>query len=288
MSNVADEDDRDDGAVDDQDLLEDAFAEEARMAVEEAITKAAIDDVRGVIRFVADPVTEFDVECKSFDKVCEHLKRVFMVAWEGDPDVGDDYRPSYTLNEVDEVETMLSKTGFKDFFLAIREPKGVDKIVSSSELVTTAAQSKLIQRQFGSVSAELIEYFAKHPGMLRTIDPDDFEKLMAAIFRNQGFDVTKTPHSKDGGFDLVLVRHSAVGAAMTLVDCKRYAKTHKVGVEIVRGLYGVVEERKASSGMIVTTSFFTKGAVEFRNQLEYRMALADFERIKDFLHQWKR
>jgi hypothetical protein len=279
-------DDDEDDAQDDEEREREAFTEQARVAVEEIITRASTDDVRGVIRFAATRMYGPEVECESFGKVVEYLKGIFEDAYQAG--IGEFDSKVEEPDEDAELAAILSKTDFQDFFIQVGEPKGAQRIVASQELVESATQSKLIQQRFGSIGDELISYFVQHPEKLREIDPDDFEKLMAAVFRNQGFDVTKTPRSKDGGFDLVLVQHSSIGAAMTLVDCKRYAATKKVGVEIVRGLYGVVEERKATKGMIVTTSFFTKGAVDFRDSLQYRLAFADFDDVKNFLEQWKR
>jgi restriction endonuclease Mrr len=55
----------------------------------------------------------------------------------------------------------------------------------------------------------------------------------------------------------------------------------------VRGLYGVVEEKRATQGLIVTTSYFTKDAIAFRDRLPYRLSLADFDRLTTFLRQWR-
>jgi restriction system protein len=89
--------------------------------------------------------------------------------------------------------------------------------------------------------------------------PRKFEELVADMFRNQGYEVTLTPSSNDGGMDVIAVRRDGIGTVMIVVECKRYAEDNKVGVEIARGLYGVVEQRRATRGIIATTSFFTKG-----------------------------
>ena len=122
---------------------------------------------------------------------------------------------------------------------------------------------------------------------MREMEPRKFEELVAAMFRNQGYDVTLTPRSNDGGTDVIAVQRSGIGTAMIIVECKRYAETNKVGVEIVRGLYGVLEHRKATRGIIATTSFFTRGATQFCNDIPYRLALADFSTLTRELNEWK-
>jgi restriction system protein len=118
---------------------------------------------------------------------------------------------------------------------------------------------------------------------MRDLAPRRFEELVAELFRDKGYDVELTPPSKDGGIDIIAVSRSDVGSAMTLIECKRYAESNRVGVDIVRGLYGVVEEQKASRGQIVTTSYFTKGAKAFRDKVPYRLGLADFDLLSAFL-----
>ena len=78
-------------------------------------------------------------------------------------------------------------------------------------------------------------------------------------------------------------RKDRVGEFLFLVECKRYAPHHRVGVEIVRGLYGVVEMHKAHAGIVVTTSHFTKGAQEFQRSVGYRMFLRDYLHLQQWL-----
>ncbi len=71
-----------------------------------------------------------------------------------------------------------------------------------------------------------------------------------------------------------------------LIECKRYAPSRPVGVEIVRGLYGVATVEKASCGVIATTSHFTKDAKEFANQIKYQMSLRDYTDLAAWLKQY--
>ena len=122
---------------------------------------------------------------------------------------------------------------------------------------------------------------------MQHLNPRQFEELVAELFRAKGYTVELTPRTRDGGLDIIAIKKDDVGSAMTLIECKRYAMSNKVGVAVVRGLYGVVEERQATRGVIATTSRFTRGAVALvRDKHEYRMALADFDRMTEFLRDW--
>ncbi|TDP63244.1 restriction endonuclease [Roseateles toxinivorans] len=87
----------------------------------------------------------------------------------------------------------------------------------------------------------------------------EFEMLVGEAFRLQGFAVTETGGGgADGGVDLVLGR----GSEKFLVQCKQW-KAYKVGVEVVRELYGVMAARGAAGGFVVTSGRFTEDAKAF-------------------------
>ena len=64
-------------------------------------------------------------------------------------------------------------------------------------------------------------------------------------------------------------------------------KGNPVGVELVRGLHSVVETAKATSGLLVTTSYFTKGARALQDTYKHRLDLADFNRLQGMLKSYK-
>ena len=63
----------------------------------------------------------------------------------------------------------------------------------------------------------------------------DFEHLVGQAFGERGFAVTETNSDPDGGVDLELRKDGE----LHLVQCKRW-RARKVGVDIVRELYGVM------------------------------------------------
>ena len=62
----------------------------------------------------------------------------------------------------------------------------------------------------------------------------------------------------DGGVDLVLTK----GSEKFLVQCKQW-KAYKVGVDVVRELYGVMAARGATGGFVVTSGTFSGDAQDF-------------------------
>lgn len=133
------------------------------------------------------------------------------------------------------------------------------------------------------VNERLLRELADHPEILWKLSPRMFEEIVAEIFARMGYEVTLTPSTRDGGKDIYAVAKTDVGSFLYIVECKKYAPDRPVGVGLVRSLNGVVEEERATVGIIATTSYFTKGANEFQRKLPYRIALKDFLEIRNWI-----
>lgn len=86
----------------------------------------------------------------------------------------------------------------------------------------------------------------------------EFEMLVGEAFRQCGYRVSETASGADGGVDLVLTKE----AENFLVQCKQW-RAQKVGVTIVRELYGVMAARAAVGGFVVTSGKCTDQAKRF-------------------------
>jgi restriction system protein len=129
---------------------------------------------------------------------------------------------------------------------------------------------------FGSVTDELLAAIARDPKILYRLHWRQFEELVAELLDRQGFDVTLTPPSRDGGIDIYARRVEPLGSSLYVVECKRYGPEQPIGPDLVRTLYGVVERVRATRGILATTSFFTLGArKEAAGDLAYRITLRD-------------
>lgn len=86
-----------------------------------------------------------------------------------------------------------------------------------------------------------------------------FERLVGESFRLQGYSVVETGGGgADGGVDLALKRNGET----YLVQCKQW-RAFRVGVDVVRELYGVMAAKGVSGGFVVTSGYFTEEARSF-------------------------
>lgn len=94
---------------------------------------------------------------------------------------------------------------------------------------------------------------------LENISWSDFEVLVGEAYRMKGFQVIERGGSSaDGGVDLVLRKENE----KFFVQCKQW-KAMRVGVDVVRQLYGVMAANGATGGFVVTSGRFTDAAAHF-------------------------
>jgi restriction system protein len=129
----------------------------------------------------------------------------------------------------------------------------------------------------------LIAYIDSHPEEMYRLSPRDFEEFIAELLSKFGYKVRLGPGSKDGGVDVFAERDLDFGPELTLVQCKRNSPDHKVGEPIIKQLHADVNDRKASRGLVVTTSFFTGPALRYIESSKYRLSGADFDSLQNWL-----
>ncbi|WP_370934263.1 restriction endonuclease [Amycolatopsis sp. cg13] len=82
--------------------------------------------------------------------------------------------------------------------------------------------------------------------------PNEFEHLVRELFEAMGMQSWVTQASRDDGLDAIAVNPDPVMGGLAVIQAKRYVKS--VPVEAVRALWGTMEDKKAGTGIMVTTS----------------------------------
>ena len=96
----------------------------------------------------------------------------------------------------------------------------------------------------------------------------DFECLIERLYHEMGYQTQLTPPQKDKGRDIIATRKEPTRQEYLLIECKLYSE-EPVGFEIVQRLLGAVSGDKATKGVIVTTSHFTKPAHQNHQVLSF-------------------
>ena len=153
--------------------------------------------------------------------------------------------------------------------------------VPSTELVTTVAPTII------TANEALVQQLQKQPTDLYALSPRKFEELLAELLTDMGWEVELTQQTRDGGKDILAYLNTDLGRMLCLVEAKHYRKDRKIGVDLVRTLYGTLCDAQANSAMLITTSSFTSGAQEFQQRHEYQLGLRDYADVVNWIMKYK-
>ena len=101
------------------------------------------------------------------------------------------------------------------------------------------------------------------------LDGYQFEKEVATVFSANNYTTQVTSKSCDGGVDIILQKNSQT----IYVQCKAY--NSKIGVAVIRELYGVMQNDDISHGIVATLKGFTAGAIEFAKNKNIELITAE-------------
>jgi len=128
----------------------------------------------------------------------------------------------------------------------------------------------------------LLEILAKQPELLRTLDWRLFEKLLAKILKDLGYEIELQRGTKDGGVDIFALKVDRVlGPHRYLLQAKRWSNA--VGVEPVRELLFLHGHHRITKSCLATTSRFTAGAWELARDYAWQLELRDFDKLQEWI-----
>ncbi len=138
-----------------------------------------------------------------------------------------------------------------------------------------------------TITAQLIQYLAKHPKAMYTIEPRQFEELIAEILASYGWQVHLTKATRDGGYDLFAISKDQAGVETSwIIECKKYREDRKVGIDVARALYGVKMDLNVANMMLATTSHFSRDLHAWKAS-RYDLELRDYEGILEWLNEYR-
>ncbi|WP_186775208.1 restriction endonuclease [Allorhodopirellula solitaria] len=113
-----------------------------------------------------------------------------------------------------------------------------------------------VVRMVSPVWLEIVRLIQVNPGIMDTMDPRQFEALIAGSYKRAGFEVTITPRSGDHGIDVIAERRG-LGKVRIVEQVKRFKPGHQVTANDVRALgYVALADGKHTKGVVTTTSRF--------------------------------
>ena len=137
-----------------------------------------------------------------------------------------------------------------------------------------------------SVYGEIID-------VIHSKSPRDFEKLVVMLLQRMGYggevksaaEVTK--YSNDKGIDGI-IKEDVLGLGRIHIQAKRYARENTVGREEIQKFVGALAVAQSNKGVFITTSSYSKGAVEYADNLNgsTTIVLIDGRKLAEYIYDY--
>lgn len=131
--------------------------------------------------------------------------------------------------------------------------------------------------RFRLVDAQEVAASIDSRAVLIKMSPTEFEHFVRELFEAMGMESWNTQASRDDGVDAIALNPDPIMGGLCVIQAKRY--TNVVPPDAVRALWGVMEDKKASTGVLVTTSYFGKATHDFAHRNE-RVRLIEGPELK--------
>lgn len=119
---------------------------------------------------------------------------------------------------------------------------------------------------------------------LKSVSPSFFESIVLDVLHKMGYGTSRTDlqrvgGSGDGGIDGI-ISLDKLGLEKVYVQAKRWQQS--VGSPEIQGFYGALAGQRATKGVFITTSSYTKAAIDFARQVE-RIVLIDGAKLAELM-----
>lgn len=162
--------------------------------------------------------------------------------------------------------------------------------VTSEGLANTANPQEALNESFSQLREVRYEEILK---TLRSKTPAAFEKIVVKLLQRMGYGAEiansgqVTQYSNDGGIDGI-IREDVLGFGKIFIQAKRYAASSTTGRPEIQGFVGALAGRGANKGVFITTSTFSRDAIEFANNLTtgVSLILIDGSQLASYIYEY--
>jgi len=145
---------------------------------------------------------------------------------------------------------------------------------------------ELLVRGYNSLKKNVISELMEQ---VKNASPKFFERLVVELLVKMGYGgsyreaAAVVGRSGDGGIDGV-IKEDRLGLDVIYIQAKRW--TTSVGIREVREFAGAIQDKRARKGIIITTSNFTKEAIEFATRADCKIVLIDGQQLAELMFEY--
>lgn len=173
------------------------------------------------------------------------------------------------------------QANFSDIIKSLKAKQNINKLEADKN--TYSESKQLLITDVNIVNKEWTKILKAKPQLIHDLTSRQFEEFIAEVWHKRGYNVELTQKTRDGGKDIYAYKRNSGLEFLFAIECKKYNPQNKVGRPIIQQLNGIVESERLTGGIIATTSYFSKDAIDFAKPLSYRIYLNDLTSIEEML-----
>ncbi len=179
-------------------------------------------------------------------------------------------RGIYQISKIG-IEQLKNPEGMNSYIneqLAMRESGKNQHTEEPEEVMNLTPQEEL----YDSSEKIRVATFEEIIDVILSKEPREFENLVVMLLKKMGYggeienSGEVTQYSNDKGIDGI-IKEDVLGLGRIHIQAKRYARNNTVGREEIQKFVGALAGAKSNKGIFITTSAYTKNAVDFVNNL---------------------
>lgn len=206
-------------------------------------------------------------------------------------------RGIYKINQlgIELLKTPEKVDSFIEKQLEKREPskqkkKSVEEQINIEEISSELTPQERLYSSFSNIRNSV---YSDILNTILTKTPTSFEKLVVMLLQKMGYGgeiqnsglVTKV--SNDGGIDGI-IKEDVLGLGRIHIQAKRYKTDNCIGREEIQKFVGALAVAQSNKGVFITTSYYSKGAIEYVNNLNgsTTIVLIDGKQLAEYIYDY--
>ncbi len=196
----------------------------------------------------------------------------------------------------------ISDTGIKQ----LKSPKSINSFIATqieNREPTRRSKTEAIELVITNLTPqeELYDSFSKIQSsayndivdVVISKTPREFEKLVVLLLQKMGYGgevkaaSEVTNYTNDKGIDGI-IKEDVLGLGRIHIQAKRYARKNSVGREEVQKFVGALAVAQSNKGVFITTSSYSKGAIEYAENLNgiTTLVLIDGIKLAEYIYEY--
>lgn len=206
-------------------------------------------------------------------------------------------RGVYKINEkgIDLLKTPNEVDSYIEKQIQIREFTRTKKETTQEKLALEEDKSDLTPQEklYTSYSNIRKSIFSEILGTILSKTPLEFEKIVVLLLQKMGYGgeikdsglVTKA--SNDGGIDGI-IKEDVLGFGRIHIQAKRYKLDIGIGRDEIQKFVGALAVAQSNKGVFITTSYYTKGAIQYVENLygSTTIVLIDGKKLAEYIYDF--